>query len=87
LSLGSLRQREIVLGSLQELPQAEVARDDELVPGASIWTRDKPLLAAAERLSPAAKPVHRAASDECRLHVFDAISTYRRMTSSKRRTR
>ena len=84
LSLGSLRQREIVLSSVQELPQAEVARDDEvlhfighkalfglgigyvdahllasvqLVPRASIWTRDKRLLAPAERLSPAAKPI------------------------------
>jgi predicted nucleic acid-binding protein len=85
LSLGSLRQREIVLSSLQELPQAEVARDDEvlhfiahkalfglrigyidahllasvqLTPGTSIWTRDKRLLAAAERLSLAATIIH-----------------------------
>lgn len=31
LSLGSLRQREIVLNSLQELPQAEIAHDEEVL--------------------------------------------------------
>jgi hypothetical protein len=85
LALGSLRQRESVLADLRELPQAIVARDDEvmhlvdrdglfgigigyvdahllaatrLTQGASLWTRDKRLSAAAERLSLAARMVH-----------------------------
>jgi predicted nucleic acid-binding protein len=77
LALGSLRQRDLVLGSMQDLPQAIVATDKEvlafiehralfglgigyvdahllasvrLTAGASLWTRDKRLLAVAERL-------------------------------------
>lgn len=81
LALGSLRQRDVVLSSMQDLPQATVAIDSEvmgfidrrelfslgigyidahllasvqLTEGASLWTRDKRLLAAAERLALAA---------------------------------
>lgn len=77
LALGGLRQRDVVLSALQDLPQASVASDDEvmgfigqhrlfglgigyvdahllaavrLTLGASLWTRDKRLLAAADRL-------------------------------------
>lgn len=85
LALGSLRQRDIVLHSLQRLPKAEMARDQEvlqfiaaqdlhglgigyvdahlltaarLTAGASLWTRDKRLRAAAAQLSLAANVVH-----------------------------
>ncbi len=81
LALGSLRQRDVVLGSMQDLPQAVVATDKEvlafiehrslfgvgigyidahllasvrLTVGASLWTRDKRLLAIAEKLALAA---------------------------------
>lgn len=77
LALGDMRDRDAVLGAMQDLPQAGVATDDELMgfiaqqslfgsgigyvdahllaavrlsPGASLWTRDKRLLAAGERL-------------------------------------
>jgi len=83
LALGHLRQSELVLGSLQGLPQATVAMDQEvlhfihrhalpglgigyvdahllaatrLTEGASLWTRDRRLLAVAERLGLAAEP-------------------------------
>jgi len=85
LGLGSLRQREVVLEALQDLPRATVATDTEvlhfiashtlfglgigyvdahllaavqLTPGASLWTRDKRLHTAAEKLGVAAKTVH-----------------------------
>ncbi len=78
LALGQLRQRDLVLGALRDLPQAVVAKDDEvlgfigrtalfglgigyvdahllaavrLTPDATLWTRDRRLHAAAERLS------------------------------------
>lgn len=81
LALGVLRQRETVLASLQDLPKANVASDDEvlrfidefrlngrgigyvdshllaatrLTSDASLWTRDKKLLAVANALSLAA---------------------------------
>ena len=77
LALGNLRQREIVLVDLQDLPQARVVTDHEifqfigrrqlfglgigfvdvhllaavrLTLGASLWTRDKRLLAVANQL-------------------------------------
>jgi hypothetical protein len=83
LALGHLRQSELVLGLLQDLPQATVATDEEvlrfigrhaltglgigyvdahllaatrLTAGASLWTRDKRLLAAAGRLGLVAEP-------------------------------
>ena len=82
LALSRLRQREIVLDALQDLPQASVAGDEEvlrfieqrklfalgigyvdahllaavrLTPAALLWTRDRRLAAAAERLSLAAR--------------------------------
>ena len=85
LALGHLRQRDAVLEALQDLHQAMVARDEEvlraieherlfglglgyvdvhllasvrLTPDASLWTRDRRLLAAAERLSLAARVTH-----------------------------
>jgi predicted nucleic acid-binding protein len=85
LALGNLRQREIILADLLELPRAFVASDDEvlhfirreklfgtgvgyldahllaatrLTQGALLWTRDKRLSAAAERLSLAARVAH-----------------------------
>jgi predicted nucleic acid-binding protein len=85
LALGSLRQRDVVLEALQDLPQATVATDAEvrhfiaghalfglgigyvdvhlmaavqLTPGTSLWTRDKRLHAAAEKLGLAAKTMH-----------------------------
>lgn len=85
LALGSLRQREVVLEALLDLPQVKVATDAEvrhfissqalsglgigyvdvhlmaavqLTPGTSLWTRDKRLHAAAEKLGVAAKTVH-----------------------------
>jgi hypothetical protein len=81
LALGNMRNRDGVLGAMQDLPQAGVATDDELMgfiaqhalfgigigyvdahllaavslsPPASLWTRDKRLLAASERLGVAA---------------------------------
>ncbi|HWF95361.1 MAG TPA: type II toxin-antitoxin system VapC family toxin [Xanthobacteraceae bacterium] len=77
LALGNLRQRNIVLDTMLNLPQAGVATDDEvlqfigshrlfecgigyvdvhllaavrLTAGAALWTRDKRLHGAAERL-------------------------------------
>jgi predicted nucleic acid-binding protein len=85
LALGSLRQRDIILNALQEMPQANVATHDEvlrfiagnalyglgigyvdahllaavrLTPGASLWTRDKHLLAASARIDLAAMLTH-----------------------------
>lgn len=85
LALGSLRQRDIVLGALHDLPQASVATHGEvlsfisqeelfglgigyvdahllaavrLTPGASLWTRDKRLLMAADKLGLAAGLMH-----------------------------
>lgn len=85
LALGGLRQREIILNALRDMPQANVATHDEvfgfiaenalyglgigyvdahllaavrLTPGASLWTRDKRLLAASERVDLAAKLAH-----------------------------
>lgn len=82
LALGALKQRNVILSALQDLPRANIATDDEalafiathalfgqgvgyidahllasarLTPGASLWTRDKPLRALAERLSLEAK--------------------------------
>jgi len=76
LALGNLRQRELVLSDLQDLPQAQVATAEEVLrfidrhrlygigigyvdvhllasarlsAGASLWTRDKRLQAAAEK--------------------------------------
>ncbi|HYD67860.1 type II toxin-antitoxin system VapC family toxin [Azospirillum sp.] len=61
LALGSLRQRDVVLGALQDLPQATVARDDEVLRfidqnalfGLGIGYVDVHLLAAV-RLTPGA---------------------------------
>lgn len=85
LSLGSLRQRDVVLEALSGLPRAKLANDTEvllfiaqkalfglgigyidahllaavrLTPDASLWTRDKLLLAAAQRLGLATHSVH-----------------------------
>lgn len=85
LSLGSIRQRDVVLEALSGLPRANQANDAEvllfitqktlfglgigyidahllaavrLTPDASLWTRDKRLLAAAQRLNLAAHSVH-----------------------------
>jgi hypothetical protein len=81
IALGRLRQRDIVLDALQNLPRAAVATDREvlgfierhalagsgigyidahllaaarLMPGTLLWTRDKPLSRAADRLGLAA---------------------------------
>jgi predicted nucleic acid-binding protein len=81
LALGDLRQRELILDTLHDLPRANVATAQEvlhfihqnalfgqgigyvdahllasvrLTAGASLWTRDKHLLAAADRLALAA---------------------------------
>ncbi len=83
LALGALQPRELVLQSLDDLPQATVATDQEvlrvidryalwglgigyvdahllaaarLTPGAALWTRDRRLAGAAEKLSLAAEP-------------------------------
>jgi predicted nucleic acid-binding protein len=83
LALGNLRQRNLVLETLENLPRAKVTTDQEvlhfiqqtalfgqgigyvdahllasvrLTAGAALWTRDKHLLAAAERLAMAAHP-------------------------------
>ncbi|MFC3110324.1 type II toxin-antitoxin system VapC family toxin [Undibacterium arcticum] len=85
LALGSLQNRDMVLGALQDLPQACVATDEEVMrfiaqhalfgtgigyidahllaamrlsPGASLWTRDKRLLAASARLGLSANLTH-----------------------------
>ncbi len=77
LALGDLRQRDLILSDLNDLPRIGVATDQEvlhfigqhalfgcgigyidahllasvrLVAGASLWTRDKRLAGAAERL-------------------------------------
>jgi predicted nucleic acid-binding protein len=77
LALGNLRQRNLILSTLQDLPEVSVATDREvlhfidqhrlfavgigyvdahllaavqLTAGAALWTRDKSLRAAAERL-------------------------------------
>ena len=82
LALGNLQQRKTILASLQDLPQANVATDQEVVhfierhalaglgigyidahllastqltSGSLLWTRDKRLLRAAERLGLASK--------------------------------
>jgi predicted nucleic acid-binding protein len=76
LALGNLRQRDLILSDLQDLPQARVATNEEvlqfidrhrlygigigyvdahllasvrLTVGASLWTRDKRLQAAADK--------------------------------------
>jgi predicted nucleic acid-binding protein len=83
LALGHLRRRDVVLRALQDLPQANVATNQEvlqfidrnalfglgvgyvdahllasvrLTPGAAIWTRDKRLRAAADKLGLAMPP-------------------------------
>ncbi|MEX2449934.1 MAG: type II toxin-antitoxin system VapC family toxin [Rhodospirillales bacterium] len=83
IALGRLRQRDIVLDALQNLPRTAVATDREvlgfieryalagsgigyidahllaaarLMPGTLLWTRDKPLSRAADRLGLAAAP-------------------------------
>lgn len=77
LALGSLRQRDVILDTLNNLPRAKIAADEEvlafinqsklaglgvgyidahllasvrLTPGTLLWTRDKRLCAAANRL-------------------------------------
>jgi predicted nucleic acid-binding protein len=84
LALGSLHQRDLILQTLQDLQQADVATEQEvlhfiarhalfgrgigyvdahllasvkLTAGISLWTRDKRLLAVAEQLGMAARPV------------------------------
>lgn len=84
LALGSLHKRDLILQTLQDLQQAEVATEQEvlhfiarhalfgrgigyvdahllasvrLTAGISLWTRDKRLLAVAEQLGMAARPV------------------------------
>jgi len=85
LALGSLQNRDMILDTLQSLPQAPVATEAEvlqfiqenslygigigyidahllaatrLVPGATLWTRDKRLLAAATSLGLVEHVVH-----------------------------
>ena len=85
LGLGSIPQRAETLSQLFRLPEANVARHDDvmqlvdherlygvglsyvdvhllaatrLTPGATLWTRDKRLSAAAERLLIAARVTH-----------------------------
>lgn len=85
LALGNLHNRDMVLGALQDLPQAGIATDEEVMcfiaqnalsgigigyidahllaavrlsPGASLWTRDKRLLAASVRLGLSANLMH-----------------------------
>lgn len=85
ISLGSLRDREIVLGAVLDLPRALVATPEEmfymieeerlfsrgigyvdasllasarLQPGTTIWTRDKRLKNAADKLHLSAVPDH-----------------------------
>ncbi|MGO4122796.1 type II toxin-antitoxin system VapC family toxin [Inquilinus sp. YAF38] len=84
LALGSLHQRDLILQTLLDLQQADVATEQEvlhfiarhvlfgrgigyvdahllasvkLTAGISLWTRDKRLLAVAEQLGMAARPV------------------------------
>lgn len=83
LALGALRDREVVLELLQNLPAAPIATHEDvlylvdrqrlygqglslvdahllasalLAPGLTIWTRDRRLVAAAERLGVAHTP-------------------------------
>lgn len=85
LALGSLQNREAILGALQDLPQAPVATEVEVLrfieqndlygigigyidahllaavrlsPGATLWTRDKRLLAAGTGLGLVENVVH-----------------------------
>ncbi|MFZ2973540.1 MAG: type II toxin-antitoxin system VapC family toxin [Ferribacterium limneticum] len=85
LALGSLQNRTAILGALQDLPQAPVATEGEVLsfieqnalygigigyidahllaavrlsPGATLWTRDKRLLAAATSLGLVENAVH-----------------------------
>lgn len=85
LALGNLRDRDTNLDALQNLPQAPVATEEEvlrfirehslhgigigyidahllaatrLMPGASLWTRDRRLLAAATRLGLVGHIIH-----------------------------
>ena len=85
LALGHLKQGELILDALQNLPQAQVASAEEtltfisahtlhgigigyvdvhllastrLTPGATLWTLNKRLAAAAERLGVAANLLH-----------------------------
>jgi predicted nucleic acid-binding protein len=83
--LGNLKDRQLTLEFFQDMPQAEIAMDNEvlsliddhelyglgigyvdahllasakLMPGTRVWTRDKRLAAAAERLGLAFKSLH-----------------------------
>ena len=85
LSIGNLCHRDVVLGTLHELPRSAVAEDYEvlqfidrhslfglgigyidvhllaavqLTPGTSLWTRDRRLFEAADRLGLAADLPH-----------------------------
>jgi len=85
LALGSLQNRAAILGALQDLPQAPVATEGEVLsfieqntlyglgigyidahllaavrlsPGATLWTRDKRLLAAGTSLGLVENVVH-----------------------------
>ncbi|WP_322102944.1 type II toxin-antitoxin system VapC family toxin [Paraburkholderia sp. J41] len=85
ISLGSLRERDVVLGALHDLPHAPVATPEEmfyliereklfsrgigfvdtsllasarLIPGVTIWTRDKRLQQVAGELCLGAKLAH-----------------------------
>jgi predicted nucleic acid-binding protein len=85
LALGSLHNRAAILGALQDLPQAPVATEGEVLsfieqnalysmgigyidahllaavrlsPGATLWTRDKRLLAAGTGLGLVENAVH-----------------------------
>lgn len=85
LALGSLQNRAAILGALQDLPQAPVATEGEVLsfieqnalysigigyidahllaavrlsPGATLWTRDKRLLAAGTNLGLVENVVH-----------------------------
>ena len=85
LALGSLQNRAVILGALQDLPQAPVATEGEVLsfieqnalygigigyidahllaavrlsPGATLWTRDKRLLAAGTGLGLVENVVH-----------------------------
>ena len=82
IALGNLRQRQLILNSLQDLPQANIAAHEEvlhfieqhalaglgigyvdahllasaqLTAGSSLWTRDKRLSHAGERLGLSSK--------------------------------
>jgi hypothetical protein len=85
LALGNLHNRDAVLGALQDMPQACVATETEvlrfigekglfgigigyidahllaatlLTPGSLLWTRDRRLFAASDRLGIAANTTH-----------------------------